>query len=101
MARRFADSVIKAVTGIQGPFDTRIGFVSTRGGRFKEIYLAAPDGGGLFRVTDNPTINLFPKFAHSAASVLYLSYKSGEPALYLFDVAGTHRNQNRQSARQL
>ena len=88
MARRFADSVLKAVTGIQGPFDTRIAFVSTRGGRFKEIYLAAPDGGGLFRVTDNPTINLFPKFAHSAASVLYLSYKTGAPALYLFDVAG-------------
>ena len=88
MARRFADSVLKAVTGIQGPFDTRIAFVSTRGGRFKEIYLASPDGGGLYRVTDNPTINLFPKFAHSAASVLYLSYKAGEPALYLFDVAG-------------
>jgi len=88
MARRFADSVLKAVTGTQGPFDSRIAFVSTRGGRFKEIYLASPDGGGLFRVTDNPTINLFPKFAHSAASVLYLSYKTGEPALYLFDVAG-------------
>jgi TolB protein len=88
MARRFADSVLKAVTGIPGPFDTRIAFVSTRGGRFKEIYLASPDGGGLYRVTDNPTINLFPKFARSAASVLYLSYKTGEPALYLFDVAG-------------
>ncbi len=88
MARRFADSVLKAVTGIQGPFDTRIAFVSTRGGRFKEIYLASPDGGGLYRVTDNPTINLFPKFARSAASVLYLSYKTEAPALYLFDVAG-------------
>ncbi len=79
MARRFADSVLKAVTGVQGPFDTKIAFVSTRGGRFKEVYLAAPDGGGLFRVSDNPTINLFPKFARSAASVLYLSYKSGAP----------------------
>jgi TolB protein len=87
MARRFADSVLKAVTGIQGPFDTHIAFVSTRGGRFKEVYIASPDGGGLYRVTDNPTINLFPKFARSAASVLYLSYKTGEPALYLFDVA--------------
>jgi TolB protein len=88
MARRFADSVLKAVTGVQGPFDTRIAFVSTRGGRFKEVYLAAPDGGDLFRVSDNPTINLFPKFARSPASVLYLSYKNGAPALYLFDVAG-------------
>src|SRR5262249_5823856 len=73
MARRFADSVLKAVTGIRGPFDTKIAFVSTREGRFKEVYLAYPDGGGLFRVTDNPTINLFPKFARSPGSVLYLS----------------------------
>jgi TolB protein len=87
MARRFADAVLKAVTGEQGPFDTKIAFVSTQGGRYKEVYLAAPDGGGMFRVSDNPTINLFPKFARSAASVLYLSYKSGAPALYLFDVA--------------
>ncbi len=88
MARRFADAVLKAVTGVRGPFDTKIAFVSTREGRFKEVYLAYPDGGGLFRVTDNPTINLFPKFARSAGSVLYLSYKTGAPALYLFDVAG-------------
>lgn len=87
MARRFADSVLKAVTGTRGPFDTRIGFVSTGGGRFKEVYLAAPDGGARFRVTDNQTINLFPQFARGPGQVLYLSYKSGAPALYLFNVA--------------
>ncbi len=87
MARRFADSVLKAVTGTKGPFDTRIAFVSTRGGRFKEVYVAAPDGGDLFRVTDNPTINLFPQIPRSPSEILYLSYKTGEPALYLFDVA--------------
>src|SRR5581483_2418597 len=87
MARRFADSVLKAATGTRGPFDSRIAFVSTRGGRFKEGYLATPDGGDLFRVTDNPTINLFPQFARGPREVLYLSYKTGEPALYLFDIA--------------
>ncbi len=89
MARRFADSVLKAVTGIRDR--------STRGLRSSRRAAAvsrkstspSPDGGGLFRVTDNPTINLFPKFAHSAASVLYLSYKTGEPALYLFGRRGT------------
>jgi TolB protein len=91
MARRFADSALKAVTGTKGPFDTRIAFVSTRGGRFKEVYLAAPDGGNLFRVTDNPTINLFPAFARAPDKVLYLSYKTGQPALYLFDIA--HRTE--------
>lgn len=97
MARRFADSVMKEVTGTRGPFDTRIAFVSTRGGRFKEVYLAAPDGGNLFRVTDNPTINLFPAFALEPDKVLYLSYKSNQPALYLFDVA--HRTEIRIQSR--
>jgi TolB protein len=87
MARRFADSILKSVTGTKGPFDTRIAFVSTRGGRFKEVYVAAPDGGDLFRVTDNPTINLFPQVPRNPGQVLYLSYKSGSPALYLFNIA--------------
>ncbi len=60
MARRFADAVLKAVTGIQGPFDSKLAFVSTRGGRFKEIYTQTIDGEDLFQVTNNPTINLFP-----------------------------------------
>lgn len=97
MARRFADSIIKDVTGTRGPFDTRIAFVSTRGGRFKEVYLAAPDGGNLFRVTDNRTINLFPAFALEPDKVLYLSYKTNQPALYLFDVA--HRTEIRIQSR--
>jgi len=40
MARRFADAILKSVTGTPGPFDTRLAFVSTRGGRFKEVYIA-------------------------------------------------------------
>ncbi|MGH8011088.1 MAG: DPP IV N-terminal domain-containing protein [Candidatus Binataceae bacterium] len=93
MARRFADAVLLAVTGVRGPFDTRLAFVSTRGGRFKEIYTQWLDGGGLFRVTDNPTINLFPSFDHSVAHLLYLSYKSMSPELYLVDL--NHRVESR------
>ncbi|MHB8383043.1 MAG: Tol-Pal system beta propeller repeat protein TolB [Candidatus Binataceae bacterium] len=86
MARRFADAILEAATGQKGPFDSRLAFVSTGGGRFKEIYTQAVDGADLFRRTDNPTINLFPSFDKSARYLLYLSYKSGEPALYLADL---------------
>jgi TolB protein len=86
MARRFADAILLAATGTRGPFDTKLAFVSTRGGRFKEIYTSWLDGGGLFRVTDNPTINLFPNFSHDASHLLYLSYKSFNPELYLVDL---------------
>jgi TolB protein len=86
MARRFADAILEAATGQKGPFDSKLGFVSTRGGRFKEIYTQSIDGQDLFKLTDNPTINLFPSFDRSTRYVLYLSYKSMEPALYLADL---------------
>ncbi|MGA9721466.1 MAG: hypothetical protein WBQ86_03335, partial [Candidatus Binatus sp.] len=37
MARRFADAILEAATGQKGPFDSKLAFVSTQGGRFKEI----------------------------------------------------------------
>src|SRR6202158_901661 len=83
MTRRVADAILQAATGTRGPFDTKFAFVSTRGGRFKEVYTSWLDGGGLFRVTDNPTINLFPAFGHSGGHLLYLSYKTYSPELYL------------------
>lgn len=86
MARRFADAILESATGQKGPFDSKLGFVSTRGGRFKEVYTQSIDGQNLFKLTDNPTINLFPSFDRSTRYVLYLSYKSMEPALYLADL---------------
>jgi TolB protein len=86
MARRFADEIMRSVTGTRGPFDSKIAFVSTAGGRYKEIFTAWMDGGSLFRVTDNPTINLFPSFDRGARHLLYLSYKTMTPDLYLVDL---------------
>jgi TolB protein len=87
MARRFADAVLEAVTGKRGPFATKLAFVSTSGGRFKEIYTSWLDGGMLYRVTDNPTINLFPSFDKGVQHLLYLSYKALNPELYLVDLS--------------
>jgi TolB protein len=86
MARRFADAILEAATGQRGPFDSRLALVSTRGGRFKEIYTQSIHGQDLFKLTGNPTINLFPSFDRSANHLLYLSYKSMAPALYLVDL---------------
>jgi TolB protein len=86
MARRFADAALEAVTGQKGPFDSKLAFVSTRGGRFKEIYTQSIEGQELFKLTDNPTINLFPSIDRTGTLVLYLSYKSMAPALYIADL---------------
>jgi TolB protein len=87
MARRFADAVLESITGTRGPFASKLAFVSTRGGRFKEVYTSWLDGGTLYQVTDNPTINLFPSFDKTGQHLLYLSYKTMSPQLYLVNLS--------------
>lgn len=87
MARRFADAVLGTVTGVPGPFDSPLAYVSTRGGRFKEIYTMSLDGHDISRITNNPTINLFPSLDRGARHLLYTSFKTGAPALYLADLS--------------
>jgi TolB protein len=88
MAHRFADEIMAQFTGEPGPFDSRIAFVSTRDGRFKEIYVMSVDQGDLQQVTRNQTINLSPAWMPDSRSLLYTSYKRGNPDLYLIDLVG-------------
>ncbi|MBI4517810.1 MAG: Tol-Pal system beta propeller repeat protein TolB [Deltaproteobacteria bacterium] len=88
IANRFADEIMEVFTNERGPFDSRIAFVSTRGGRFKNIYVMSPDGGDLLQVTSGKTIDLSPSWSPDARSLLYTSYKKGNPDLYLLDLIG-------------
>jgi TolB protein len=85
IAHKFADEIIFQLTGVRGVFDTRIAYVSTAGGRFKEIYVAHLDGTEKIQVTKNRTINLFPSWTPDGRSILYTSYKSSKPDVYQFD----------------
>jgi TolB protein len=87
MAHRFADEVMRLVTGERGPFDSRIAFVSTRGGRAKEIWEMGFDGEDARALTRNGTINLSPSWAPDRRELLFTSYKDGPPRLFAMDVA--------------
>lgn len=89
MAHRFADEIMKQLTGTRGPFDSRIAFVSTRGTRFKEIYVMSLDGGDLQQLTNNRTINVSPGWSPTGNSLLYTSFKRGRPALFHLDLASS------------
>jgi TolB protein len=82
MADRFADRILFLLTGEQGPFDSRIAFISTREGGFKELWVARADGSGARQVTRNRTINLSPGWAPDAERLLLTSYRDGRPRLY-------------------
>lgn len=86
IAHKFADEIINEFTGIPGIFNTRIAYVSTSGGRFKEIHVSHLDGSEKFQVTNNHTINLSPSWTPDGKSILYTSYKDRSPSLYLFEL---------------
>jgi TolB protein len=86
MANKFADEVIQQFTGERGPFDSRFAFVSTRDGKFKEIYVMSPDEGDLQQITRNQTLNVSPAWSPDGRSLLYTSYKRRNPDLFLIDL---------------
>ena len=86
MAHRFADEIMQQFTGEQGPFDSKITFVSNRDGRFKEVYVMSLDGGDLQQVTKAASITVSPSWTPDARSLLYTSYKRGNPDLFLLDL---------------
>jgi TolB protein len=87
MAHRFADEILRILTGERGPFDTRIAFVSTRAGRAKEVFEMGFDGEDVRQLTKNGTINLSPSWSPDGRELLFTSYRDGRPKLYEMDVA--------------
>jgi TolB protein len=86
IAHKFVDEIINQFTGTPGIFNTRIAYVSTSGGRFKEIHVSHLDGSEKFQVTNNRTINLSPSWTPDGRSVLYSSFKERNQTLYLFEL---------------
>lgn len=86
MAHRFVDEIILKLTGVRGPFDTRIAYVSTGRDRFKEIYVSHLDGTDKKKVTNNRTINLFPSWTPDGKGLVFLSFKTGKPQVLGFDL---------------
>lgn len=81
MAHAFADEIMQAVSGEEGPFTDQIVFVSARTGN-KEVYIMDYDGNNERRVTRNGSINLNPSFSPDGREIIYTSYKKGNPDLY-------------------
>lgn len=82
IADRFSDEVINALSGERGPFDSRIAFLSTRGGRFKDVYVMSANGRGLRRLTRTQTLNLAPRWGPRANRLMITSYREGSPDLF-------------------
>jgi len=90
MAHKVADAVYSRITGEGGYFDSRVVFVSESGPkneRAKRLAVMDYDGANVQFLTDSRSIVLAPRFSPTGGRILYTSYQSGFPKIYLMDVA--------------
>lgn len=95
MAHRFANAIVKHITGEEGVFGTKIAF-SAEVGRFKELFVMDMDGSEPRQLTRERGLALAPVWNNSGDRLLYTSYKTRVPDLYVMDFPlGTSRGLTR------
>lgn len=94
IAHKVADVVYSRITGEGGYFDSRIVYVAESGpkdDRAKRLAIMDYDGANLQYLTDSANLVLAPRFSATGDRVLYTSYESGAPRIYVLDVASVGR----------
>ncbi|WP_443069036.1 Tol-Pal system beta propeller repeat protein TolB [Sulfitobacter sp. HI0023] len=94
MAHKVADAVYSRITGEGGYFDSRVVFVSETGpkdDRKKRLAVMDYDGANIQYLTDSGSIVLAPRFSPTGDRVLYTSYESGFPRIYVLDINSVSR----------
>ncbi|MEL6466963.1 MAG: Tol-Pal system beta propeller repeat protein TolB [Pseudomonadota bacterium] len=94
IAHKIADVVYSRITGETGYFDSRVVFVSETGpkdDRRKRLAIMDYDGANVQYLTGSEAIVLAPRFSSSGDRVLYTSYETGFPRIYVLDVGSVQR----------
>jgi len=94
MAHKVADAVYSRITGEGGYFDSRVVYVSETGAknaRQKRLAIMDYDGAGVQYLTDSSSIVLAPRFSPDGQQVLYTSYETGFPRIYVLNVGTVQR----------
>ena len=94
MAHKVADTVYSRLTGESAYFDSRVVFVSESGpknDRRKRLAIMDYDGANIQYLTDSNALVLAPRFSPTGDRVLYTSYESGFPRIYVLDVGRVQR----------
>lgn len=94
IAHKVADAVYSRITGESGYFDSRVVYVSEtgpKGDRKKRLAIMDYDGANLKYLTDSSNIVLAPRFSPTGDRVLYTSYETGFPRVFILDVGSVTR----------
>ena len=94
IAHKLADQVYSRITGETGYFDSRVVFVAEEGpknARRKRLAVMDYDGANVSYLTDSAAIVLAPRFSPLGDKVLYTSYETGFPKIFVMDVGTVQR----------
>jgi len=89
IAHIISDDIYERITGEKGYFDTRIVFIAETGpakNRRKKLAVMDEDGYNPSYLTHGEYLVLTPRFNPTAQMIAYMSYISGKPRVYLFDL---------------
>lgn len=86
MAHRTADAIMEFTTGIPGPFDSKIAFVSDRGGHTRDLFTFAFDGR-IDRITNHRSVVMAPAWHPDSKSILFTSFRDGSADLFSKDLS--------------
>ncbi|MEE9434422.1 MAG: Tol-Pal system beta propeller repeat protein TolB [Sphingorhabdus sp.] len=88
-AHKCADSIYSKLTGEAPFFDSRIAYIAEtgpKGARVKRLAIMDSDGANHRFITNGQTTALTPRFSPNYKSILYLSYRDGNPRIYVYDI---------------
>lgn len=94
IAHKVADQVYSRITGEGGYFDSRVVYVHEDGpknARQKRLAVMDYDGANVQYLTDSASIVLAPRFSPDGNRVIYTSYETGFPKIYIMDVGTVQR----------
>lgn len=89
MAHKVSDTIYARLTGESGYFDSRIVYIAEEGpkdARKKRLAVMDYDGANNRYLTDSANIVLAPRFSPNAREIIYTSYETGVPQVFLMNV---------------
>lgn len=98
IAHKVADQVYSRLTGEEAYFDSRVVFVAETGpkdARQKQLAIMDYDGESVSYLTGSTSIVLAPRFSPSGDRVLYTSYETGFPKIFLLDIGSLSQQELR------
>ena len=84
-----SDIIYKALTGIEGYFDTRIVFVDESGPkdqRVKKLAVMDQDGFNVRTLTDGGELVVTPRFSPTNQEITYMSYTGEQPKVFIMNL---------------